>query len=81
MAIFVLVMFLYNILFKGEAVPVESELSATTIAEDLQETYKELEAITFDRAPLSLPGYLLLTDFSVEIVPQPVGRSNPFGTI
>ena len=76
-----LVMFLYNLFLKGAPVPVESELSATTIAEDLQGTYRELEGIKFDRETFSLPGYLLLIDFSTEIVPQPLGRLNPFDTI
>jgi hypothetical protein len=80
-AIFVLVMFLYNVFIKGEPIPLESELAATTIAEDLLQTSMELEAIKFDQAAFSAPGYLLLVDFNIEIEPQPLGRLNPFANI
>ncbi|OHA89257.1 MAG: hypothetical protein A3C70_00210 [Candidatus Zambryskibacteria bacterium RIFCSPHIGHO2_02_FULL_43_14] len=80
-AIFILVIFLYNLFFKSETDPVPSELSASNIGDNLVKTQKELQAVTLDKTLFSSPGYLLLTDFSISVPSQPTGRSNPFDII
>ncbi|MFZ2484498.1 MAG: hypothetical protein WAX80_02305 [Minisyncoccia bacterium] len=80
-AIFILAMFLYNLFLKPSAVPPTSELSATSIGDDLLEIHKELQAVTLDRKVFSSTGYLSLVDFSTAIPQQTVGRSNPFNVI
>ena len=62
-------------------VPVLSELSASSIGDDLLKIYGELQRITLDQAIFSSPRYLELTDFSTAIPPQTTGRPNPFDTI
>ncbi|MBI2065596.1 MAG: hypothetical protein HYT68_00805 [Candidatus Zambryskibacteria bacterium] len=80
-AIFIVAMFLYNSFFKSEGAPVSSELSASSIGDDLLRLRKELQTVTLNQASLSSPGYLLLTDFSISIPQQTTGRSNPFDII
>ncbi|PIP56017.1 MAG: hypothetical protein CO183_01565 [Candidatus Zambryskibacteria bacterium CG_4_9_14_3_um_filter_42_9] len=80
-AIFIVVMFLYNTFFKGETIAVVSELEASTIGDDLIRLRQELEKVTLDQAIFSSPGYLLLNDFSTAVTPQETGRPNPFDII
>ena len=80
-AIFILVMFMYNLFFKSDQVPVPSELSASSIGNDLVKLHEDLEKVTLSQSLFSSSGFLLLTDFSVSIPQQPVGRSNPFNLI
>lgn len=80
-AIFIMVMFLYNLFFKAENLSVPSELSASSIGDDLLKIHSELQAVSLDREIFSSSGYLLLSDFSVEIPPQATGRPNPFNII
>ncbi|MEX2013638.1 MAG: hypothetical protein WD897_01865 [Parcubacteria group bacterium] len=78
--VFIAVMFLYNIFFKVET-PVSSELSASSIGDDLLKIHGELQRVTLDRTMFSSTGYLLLNDFSTVISPQITGRPNPFDII
>ena len=80
-AIFILVMFLYNLFFRSETIPVLDELSASSVGDDLLKVHKELEKVTLDQAILSSPSYLELIDFSTSIPPQATGRPNPFDII
>jgi len=80
-AIFITVMFLYNIFFKPENTIIPSELSASSIGDDLLKIRGELQAVTLDQSLFSSAGYLLLTDFNVAISPQATGRPNPFDII
>lgn len=61
--------------------PVPSELSASSVGDDLLKIFGELQKVTLDQAIFSAPDYLLLTDFSTSIPPQTTGRSNPFDII
>ena len=79
--VFIVVMFLYNVFFKVETIPVSSELSASSIGDDLLKIHGELQRVTLDRAIFSSTGYLLLNDFSTVISPQTTGRPNPFDII
>lgn len=80
-ALFIVAMFVYNVFFKSQAVAVPSELSASSVGDDLLKIRGELQAITFDRALFTSPGYLLLTDFGTAIPTQTTGRTNPFDII
>lgn len=80
-AIFIVVMFLYNLFFKSETIPVPDELSASSIGDNLVKIQKELQAVTLDKTLFSSSGYLELTDFSNSIPEQPIGRPNPFDII
>ena len=80
-AFFVVAMFVYNLFFKSETITVPSELSASSIGDDLLKIRGELQKVTLDRTIFSSPGYLLLTDFSTAIPQQTAGRPNPFDII
>lgn len=74
-------MFLYNIFFKSDTITAPSELSASSIGDDLLKIRRELQAVTLDQTLFSSPGYLLLDDFSTSIPQQITGRPNPFDII
>ncbi|MDO8729303.1 MAG: hypothetical protein Q7K26_05480 [bacterium] len=79
--IFIVVMFLYKLFFKSENIAIPSELSASSIGEDIIKIRGELQAVTLDQSVFSSHGYLLLTDFSTAIPQQITGRPNPFNII
>lgn len=79
--IIVLVVFLYNSFFNSEIVSMSDESPATSIGNDLLKIYEDLKTVTLDRTLLSSEGYLLLTDFSMDIPQQATGRTNPFSVI
>lgn len=80
-AIFILGMFLYKLLFKPADVLIDPGLSASVIGDELLDTYKRLEAVNLDQSLFSSPGFLSLEDFSIDVSPQPSGRPNPFDTL
>ena len=80
-AVFILAMFLYNMFFKSDEIPVLDDLSASSIGDDLLKTFEELRAVTLDESVFSSLGYLELTDFSADISQGLIGRPNPFNII
>lgn len=80
-AIFIVVMFLYNLFFKSESLSVLSALSSSNAGDELLKTREELQRVAFDQSLFSSAGYLGLTDFSVDVPPQTIGRPNPFNII
>lgn len=80
-AIFIVIMFVYNIFFKSETSSVLSGSEAPTIGDELLQIRADLEKINFDRSLFASPGYLQLVDFSVSIPNQTIGRPNPFNVI
>ncbi len=80
-ALFILMIFLYNLFFKPETVSIPSALSASSVGDDLLKIHRTLQGVTLDQTLFSARGYLFLTDFSTNIPPQTVGRSNPFDII
>lgn len=55
------------------------DLTATTAADkEVVETLLQLRAITLSGTILSDPAFVRLKDTGTQIVPEPVGRSNPF---
>ena len=79
--IFIVAMFLYNFFFKSSMIAVPSEVLASSIGDDLINMRKKLQAVTLNQSIFSSVGFLLLTDFSIDILSQPVGRPNPFNII
>ena len=49
--------------------------------QDLVQTLLALRAVKLDGAVFSDPGFQSLKDFSTQIVPEPVGRPNPFAPL
>ncbi len=79
----------YNFLFKKNS-QTNSDLVAQSkqgqsgqpaIGKDLMIALSELKSLTLDDTFFKDPIFNSLTDFSVQIVPQEVGRSNPFSPI
>lgn len=80
-AIFIVAMFLYNLFFKSDKVPLVSQLSSSVIGDDLLKIREDLQKVSFDQTLFSSPGYLSLSDFNVDIPQQSIGRPNPFNII
>ena len=80
-AVFIVVMLLYNFFFKSETVSLPNESSTVVIGEDLIKIFKQLQGVTLDQSLFSSAGYLLLQDFSNSIPQQAIGRPNPFNII
>ncbi len=74
----------YNSFFKGgteaalTAMPVNQNAA---VEQDLIALLLELHSITLSEAIFTNPDFVSLQDFSQEIVPQPVGRPNPFSPL
>ena len=54
---------------------------ASLIGEDLIGLLNTLKSITLDDSFFQDPAFRSLEDFSQELAPEPVGRSNPFAPI
>ncbi|MBI2673950.1 MAG: hypothetical protein HYX23_01565 [Candidatus Zambryskibacteria bacterium] len=80
-AVFVVVILSYNFFFKSDTTVLPSELTASSIGNDLIKMRAELQAVTLSPKVFSSSGFLLLTDFSTDIPSQPIGRPNPFNII
>lgn len=74
----------YTFIFGGEEEPVlgEREVSETaTVDNDLISLLLELRSINLDDAIFNDVAFQSLVDFSQELVPEPVGRVNPFAPL
>ena len=64
--------------------PVLSAEGASSVPPDAQQlvqSLNDLRAVTLDGAIFSNPSFQALKDFSTPIVPEPVGRMDPFAPI
>ncbi len=78
-AVFIIVaLYAYNAYFKGDIV---STPPAAQVGADLVTLSNEISQATLSRDVFSSLGYRLLSDFSVPLQPQAVGRNNPFAPI
>jgi len=50
-------------------------------AQDLLDSLRALQAVTLQSPVFSNPSFHLLKDFTTPIVPEPIGRSNPFAPL
>lgn len=78
--LFVIVFFIYSI-FNSSAPDSLTPAPKTPIGADLLKISTELSAATLSQELFSNPSYRILTDFSIPLLEQPVGRSNPFDII
>jgi hypothetical protein len=75
---------LYSIFFKKSPEPALTQASAagTTAAdEELIALLNQVKGIDLNSAIFSNELFLSLTNYSVELVPEPKGRTNPFAPI
>lgn len=49
--------------------------------QDVVDTLRELDAVKLDGTLFTEPSFSSLRDFSTEIIPEPVGRPNPFAPL
>lgn len=64
-----------------EDVLVSEDAAAPTVGGDLIVLLGRLQSLSLDSTVFSNPIFRNLVDFGVELVPEPVGRSNPFAPI
>lgn len=73
-------------LFSGSSAPAPT-LTTTTVAgatsqdSSLVSTLLALRAVKLDGTILSDPAFINLKDFSTQIVPEPIGRDDPFAPL
>ena len=79
--VIVLGFYVYNSFFKTDIASFTVDESVRTIGTEIVRTYDNLQSVSLDQKIFSSPAYLNLTDFTVEIPKQAVGRDNPFASI
>ncbi len=67
-------------LFSPSALPTDDE-TALTAGKDLIEISDQLSRAQLSQNLFTMPGYLILTDFTAVIPQQSYGRTNPFEVI
>jgi hypothetical protein len=83
-AVIVIAFFVYTYFFTGKATPILDEQAVSQAApadQDLISLLLELKAITLDESLLSDAAFTSLQDFSKELVPEAIGRPNPFAPL
>lgn len=75
-ALFMMIIYVYN-LFKSDT----QLIAPVNVGEDIVELFARLEQVTLNQELFSSPLYRNLNDHSVELVPEPTGRTNPFNPI
>ena len=80
-AIFIILMFMYNLFLKPEFTSEVPEPPASSIGNELLKTREQLQEVTFDQTLFTSIGYLQLIDFGTDVPAQATGRLNPFNTI
>ncbi len=85
-AVMVAVFGIYIGFFRGEGssdslLTSQSAVSGTEAGGDLVAILLELRSLELDPAIFSSSSFQALQDFSVELVPEPTGRRNPFAPI
>lgn len=80
LTILVLVMLfvVYNSFFKSDVTSFTVDPKVKVIGANIVKTYADLQTVNLDKKLFVAPAYINLTDFSVEIPNQAVGRTNPF---
>lgn len=75
----------YSVFFKGSDAPPlsQEDVSAakSAVDQELIALLLTLKTITLDTALFDDPAFKSLKDFSQELVPEPVGRPNPFAPL
>lgn len=84
LGILIVVFVAYRMFFaKAPEAPLSSETPSGLPAEDgdLLSLLLQLKSITLSSDLLTDPTFVTLQDFTVKLVPEPVGRRNPFAAI
>ena len=87
LAIAILLWIGYNFFLKGEADDVLSSTGSSLNAQAQFETQallaksQKLSSFKIDGAILNDPRFVSLTNFRINLVPEPVGRPNPFAPV
>ncbi|NCN08026.1 hypothetical protein GW944_00455 [Candidatus Parcubacteria bacterium] len=76
-----LVIFVYNTFLSSSSLFSSGNLSTPSIGGEVLKMSNDLQAVNFDQQIFTSPGFLLLTNFSLEVPQKPIGRNNPFGNI
>ena len=74
----------YSFFFAGKATPILSEQTvgqANPADQDLISLLIELKGITLDESIFANAAFTSLQDFSKDLVPEAVGRTNPFAPL
>lgn len=74
----------YTYLFTGKVTPILTEQTISPVAsadQDLISLLLQLKAITLDESIFSDQTFTGLEDFSRELIPEAVGRENPFAPL
>ena len=79
--IFILAILIYQYFLKPKQTAIDESLSAQGAGSDVVDLYKSIEEVTLDQTLFNSSVYKGLTDFSTNILPQPIGRTNPFDVI
>lgn len=84
-AVVILIAFLiYTFMFAGKATPILTVQNVNQTApadQDLISLLIELKGITLDESLFADATFASLQDFSKDLVPEPVGRPNPFAPL
>lgn len=74
----------YSYFFTGNTAPIlgtEAVTPTTAVDQDLISLLFELKGITLDDSIFADPTFRSLQDFSQALVPEPIGRHNPFAPL
>jgi hypothetical protein len=80
LVLLILAFFGYSYFFGGSSDVMVAQVN-TAAGTELIELSRELSGINFNQDLFATPGYRQLVDFGSEVLPQPIGRPNPFGAI
>lgn len=78
--VFVAALWVYSSFVKP-TLTTPTNTSTREVGSDILALYASLQSVTLDQSLFSSPLYRNLVDFSTPLASQPVGRTNPFGTI
>jgi len=79
--VFIIAIIVYNMFLKPTQTTINEGVATEGIGNDVVALYQSLQSATLDQSLFSSQSYRGLTDFSVAIPPQPIGRTNPFDII
>jgi hypothetical protein len=76
--IFLVAVGIYHFIFSANQTLTTEGETSTNIGNDVIDLYQKIGAVKLDQHLFSTASYRALTDFSVTIPLQPLGRHNPF---
>lgn len=58
-----------------------TQTSRVTVDQDIVRLLLDMQVLKLDGSVFNTPAFVLLRDFGREIVPEPIGRQNPFAPV